>query len=625
MKRGGAHPVSRGKRARKADAEVPNNQGSPGNEAYVPGDESDDESSQPEDPDMRPWTMSTPLPLKPPPSQGLKGHCLLLMKVLKVQEIFDVPIDPDNLGQAVAPGYDSTACAQLDNEDYDDPSVWGTDKVVDREAWSMNGREEAARLIYGAILARLYPNATAESFEETRLGLNALMRHPTYRAALLQRLLLTSLIFATPAAIIVVVLLKRRPPHSAAANATVEISPAAKRRCLAKKGYKDSILARLPRELCDEILEYTFVHDEPLEPDQLVPRGNVFSSKDGCGENFLSLQLTCKSLYRYIQSNLFMFYGRNVFKFYSLGYMLTYLAELHLPAARVVEGRSPKMDDRPAKRLKKATLSSMWYKGKDKAAGGGGASAAKPGALTLAPPRAREPAAARADTSPVFFNAADGRYGFLSYHYVSEFEGDDRGGQGKLFRTPEHYIQFRKAILFGDAKAAKRILATKNPNTGRLLGGRVENYDKDIWNVQQENIVRKLVAAIPKDFVLGIGRTEAAASGGRKRVGWGANMLGRCLSQIKHGIRLQVGQPSKGDAAAKARGPDDAPEPEANQRGTDDEDEQGDRVMTDEWPGSRGKGAAGGAGGERQELLGLGVAGPSRLRVPMSDSIWKFC
>ncbi|RYP62255.1 hypothetical protein DL769_007366 [Monosporascus sp. CRB-8-3] len=58
-------------------------------------------------------------------AQDIKGHYLLLMKVSKVQEIFDVPTDPNRFEQVVTPGYDATAYAHvtLDNDNHDVPLV----------------------------------------------------------------------------------------------------------------------------------------------------------------------------------------------------------------------------------------------------------------------------------------------------------------------------------------------------------------------------------------------------------------------------------------------------------------------------------------------------------------------
>lgn len=53
----------------------------------------------------------------------------------------------------------------------------------------------------------------------------------------------------------------------------------------------------------------------------------------------------------------------------------------------------------------------------------------------------------------------------FSQWYDSPFDAD-----GKHFLTAEHYMMYHKALLFGDDKAAEKVLAATNPGAAKAAG-----------------------------------------------------------------------------------------------------------------------------------------------------------
>jgi ribA/ribD-fused uncharacterized protein len=151
----------------------------------------------------------------------------------------------------------------------------------------------------------------------------------------------------------------------------------------------------------------------------------------------------------------------------------------------------------------------------------------------------------------------DGRVGAgcLSQWWPSPFTVD-----GIAFATAEHYMMWRKAVLFRDRATAERILAAGHPHAAKTLGGRVAGFDQQVWNEHRVPIVvagnqakfsqhpqlrafllgtgqRVLVEASPMDRIWGIGLTHddpAAAEPAKWR---GLNLLGFALMQVRDTLR----------------------------------------------------------------------------------------
>lgn len=128
--------------------------------------------------------------------------------------------------------------------------------------------------------------------------------------------------------------------------------------------------------------------------------------------------------------------------------------------------------------------------------------------------------------------------------------------EGKSFATAEHYMMYKKALLFSDMDCADKILAAKNPGAAKALGRSVKGFDQAVWNehcfeiVVQANVLkfkqnddlstflnntkkRVLVEASPKDTIWGIGLDERA-EGVENPANWrGQNLLGFALMEAR--------------------------------------------------------------------------------------------
>ncbi|WP_212997616.1 NADAR family protein [Winogradskya consettensis] len=146
--------------------------------------------------------------------------------------------------------------------------------------------------------------------------------------------------------------------------------------------------------------------------------------------------------------------------------------------------------------------------------------------------------------------------GCLSQWFPAPFTVD-----GVTFRTAEHYMMWRKAMLFGDEESARRIVTAGHPRQAKMLGRRVLGFADDIWDRERFAIVtrasvekfgqrpelreflagtntRVLVEASPTDRVWGIGLAatdDRAADPSRWR---GLNLLGFALMQARAELAL---------------------------------------------------------------------------------------
>lgn len=127
---------------------------------------------------------------------------------------------------------------------------------------------------------------------------------------------------------------------------------------------------------------------------------------------------------------------------------------------------------------------------------------------------------------------------------------------GVRFTSAEHYMMWRKAMLFDDPATAARILAVAHPSQAKNLGRRIRGFDEDVWQRARSEIVvagsvakfgqddalrayllgtgtRVLVEASPRDRIWGIGLTAddpRASDPARWR---GLNLLGFALMRAR--------------------------------------------------------------------------------------------
>ncbi|GIM97021.1 NADAR family protein [Paractinoplanes toevensis] len=141
--------------------------------------------------------------------------------------------------------------------------------------------------------------------------------------------------------------------------------------------------------------------------------------------------------------------------------------------------------------------------------------------------------------------------GCLSQWWPVEFTVD-----GVLFRSAEHYMMWRKAMLFGDEETAGRIVRAGHPRDAKMLGRGVAGFDEPTWVQQRFPIVveasrhkfgqhadlrawllgtgdRVLVEASPTDRIWGIG-LPAADPRATDPARWeGLNLLGFALMRAR--------------------------------------------------------------------------------------------
>jgi ribA/ribD-fused uncharacterized protein len=143
----------------------------------------------------------------------------------------------------------------------------------------------------------------------------------------------------------------------------------------------------------------------------------------------------------------------------------------------------------------------------------------------------------------------------FSQWFPAPFQAD-----GRSFATAEHYMMFRKSLLFGDAETAERIVAARGPGAAKALGRAVRGFDEAKWCEHRSNIVvdgnlgkfgqnlqlrtyllntkdRVLVEASPVDRIWGVGlaaEDECIENPDRWR---GLNLLGFALMRVRERLR----------------------------------------------------------------------------------------
>lgn len=142
--------------------------------------------------------------------------------------------------------------------------------------------------------------------------------------------------------------------------------------------------------------------------------------------------------------------------------------------------------------------------------------------------------------------------GCLSQWYPAPFTVE-----GHEFATAEHFMMWRKAILFDDPEVGARIVAAGSPKDAKALGRQVRGFEQDTWVAHRYDIVvaagthkfgqhdalrrylrstgdRVLVEASPRDRVWGVGLGKDNPDAHDPRRWRGLNLLGFALGDVRN-------------------------------------------------------------------------------------------
>ena len=131
---------------------------------------------------------------------------------------------------------------------------------------------------------------------------------------------------------------------------------------------------------------------------------------------------------------------------------------------------------------------------------------------------------------------------------------------GESFGSAEHYMMWRKAVLFGDAPKAAAIVKAASPAQAKALGRAVAGFDEAVWAEHRWGIVvdgsiakfasnpallgylvatndRVLVEASPRDRIWGIGLAADSEFAARPAKWRGLNLLGFALMEARARLR----------------------------------------------------------------------------------------
>lgn len=144
----------------------------------------------------------------------------------------------------------------------------------------------------------------------------------------------------------------------------------------------------------------------------------------------------------------------------------------------------------------------------------------------------------------------NGKYVFSQW-YESPFEVD-----GVVYKTTEHWMMSKKALLFGDSETNSKILISTKPSEAKALGRKVAGYDDELWNSHKFEIVitgnfhkfsqdaklgeyliatenSVIVEASPADAIWGIGMAQDHRNILNPELWRGENLLGFALMEVR--------------------------------------------------------------------------------------------
>ncbi|GAA4022286.1 NADAR family protein [Allokutzneria multivorans] len=145
--------------------------------------------------------------------------------------------------------------------------------------------------------------------------------------------------------------------------------------------------------------------------------------------------------------------------------------------------------------------------------------------------------------------------GCLSQWWPAPFVVD-----GLTFATAEHYMMWRKAVLFDDTATAEQVLAAADPKAAKDFGRGVVGFDTAVWERERYDIVVEgnlakfrahpelrrfllstghawLAEASPLDPVWGIGLAAEHPDAAHFELWPGLNLLGKALMDVRARLR----------------------------------------------------------------------------------------
>jgi ribA/ribD-fused uncharacterized protein len=128
------------------------------------------------------------------------------------------------------------------------------------------------------------------------------------------------------------------------------------------------------------------------------------------------------------------------------------------------------------------------------------------------------------------------------------------------YKTAEHWMMAKKALLFNDEATFNKIIGVKSPAEAKKLGREVQNYNEEIWLQNRYKIVKEgnfhkfsqnanlkefllttnnrvLVEASPVDAIWGIGMASDHNDANYPEKWLGLNLLGFALMEVRDKLR----------------------------------------------------------------------------------------
>ena len=131
---------------------------------------------------------------------------------------------------------------------------------------------------------------------------------------------------------------------------------------------------------------------------------------------------------------------------------------------------------------------------------------------------------------------------------------------GIEFKSAEHWMMAKKALLFNDKENFQKIIEVKSPAEAKKLGREVQNYNDEIWLQNRYSIVKEgnfhkfsqhsnlkefllttndrvLVEASPVDAIWGIGMASDHSNANHPKKWRGLNLLGFALMEVRDELK----------------------------------------------------------------------------------------